>query len=91
MVEKVEQRARMGAQLAGRGFAAQRDLAASSGLTLPKATQIMTDRHNYAHGLGVIKRQYLEYGEHESFFGNMDPITQMEGKDLISHYEGMTP
>jgi hypothetical protein len=51
----------------------------------------MTDRHNYAHNLNEIKDQNIAFGEHESFFGNMDPVTQMQGIDVINKYDSMTP
>lgn len=52
---------------------------------------MLLNRNNYPHTLDDIHESYLRYGQNEEFFGNMDPITQVQGLEIINRYDGMTP
>lgn len=90
-MRQVEQRAAIGAQLAGRGYAAQRNISQAAGLTIPQTTQMLLNRANYPHTVDDIHQSYLNYGENEEFYTNMDPTTQVQGLEILNRYDAMTP
>jgi hypothetical protein len=52
---------------------------------------MLLNRANYPHTVDDIHQSYLNYGENEEFYTNMDPTTQVQGLEVLNRYDAMTP